>query len=264
MFNHSHEGHVPLPGYSTTMLLVEGPSLVILREELSPFVGKRVGQVSGNTSVPVADLKGTRLASVKTWGKHLLLTFGRRTLRIHFMLFGTYAISTPKEGKIPRIAFRFGNGCFYCYACSVKFLEDAPEHLYDWRTDLMSEAWDKKLVEQKVKEREAEFVCDALLDQDVFTGSGNIIKNEVLFLERLHPLTPVSALSSRSIKKLAGRTREYAFTFYEWKKKFVLREHWNVHRKGTCPRCGRKLAREKLGRLSRMAYYCASCQQLKR
>ncbi|HRO68823.1 MAG TPA: hypothetical protein PK951_00545 [Chitinophagaceae bacterium] len=30
-------------------------------------------------------------------------------------------------------------------------------------------------------------VCDALLDQEIFSGVGNIIKNEVLYRIRVHP-----------------------------------------------------------------------------
>ena len=36
--------------------------------------------------------------------------------------------------------------------------------------------------------------ADALLDQDVFAGAGNIIKNEVLHRIRVHPESPVGRL----------------------------------------------------------------------
>lgn len=36
--------------------------------------------------------------------------------------------------------------------------------------------------------------CDALLNQDLFAGSGNIIKNEVLFRIGVHPWSTLGAL----------------------------------------------------------------------
>ena len=47
-------------------------------------------------------------------------------------------------------------------------------------------------------------VCDALLDQNVFAGVGNIIKNEVLFRIRVHPLSTVGALPAAKLRP-AGR-----------------------------------------------------------
>ncbi len=80
-------------------------------------------------------------------------------------------------------------------------------------------------------------VCDALLDQNVFAGVGNIIKNEVLFRIRLHPLSKVGALPPKKLRQLVDEARRYSFDFLEWKRAFVLRKHWLAHTKRTCPRC---------------------------
>ncbi len=102
---------------------MEGSSLVILKEELEAFKGKKITAIGGNTTVDVSDLKGKRLDDIRTWGKHLLLSVEGKHLRIHFMLFGTYRINDPKDAN-PRLLFKFRNGCVYFYACSVK--ENAP------------------------------------------------------------------------------------------------------------------------------------------
>jgi len=60
--------------------------------------------------------------------------------------------------------------------------------------------------------------CDALLDQHIFSGSGNIIKNEVLFRTRIHPLSLVSKLPTKKLTELIKETHNYAFDFLEWKK----------------------------------------------
>ena len=104
-------------------------------------------------------------------------------------------------------------------------------------------------------------VADALLDQAVFAGVGNIIKNEVLFRVRVHPETRVGDLPTRKLGELIRAARGYSFDFYRWKKAFVLKKHWQVHARTVCPRCGRRLVfRASLGTSKRRAFYCSHCQ----
>lgn len=80
-------------------------------------------------------------------------------------------------------------------------------------------------------------MCDALLDQGLFAGVGNIIRNEVLFRIRVHPLSTMAGLPAARLRELVREARQYSFDFFEWKKAYVLRKHWLAHTKRTCPRC---------------------------
>jgi endonuclease-8 len=103
-------------------------------------------------------------------------------------------------------------------------------------------------------------VCDALLDQDVFAGVGNIIKNEVLYRIRVHPCSTVGALPAAKLRQMVEEARRYSFQLLEWKRAFVLRKHWLVHNKGVCPRCEIKLHRAYLGIRDRRTFFCERCQ----
>jgi endonuclease VIII len=105
-------------------------------------------------------------------------------------------------------------------------------------------------------------VCDALLDQDLFAGVGNIIKNEVLFRIRVHPLSTVGALPAAKQRELVTEARNYSFDFYEWKKQYVLKKHWLAHTRRTCPRCQVPLQKDHLGKTHRRTFYCTNCQLL--
>lgn len=74
-------------------------------------------------------------------------------------------------------------------------------------------------------------VCDALLDQNVFAGVGNIIKNEVLFRIKIHPENLIGALQSKQLKNLVEEAKNYSFYFYNWKKIYQLRKHWLIYKK---------------------------------
>jgi len=148
------------------------------------------------------------------------------------------------------------------YACSVKILEQNADEIYDWEGDIMSEKWSSKKALQKLKEASAMLACDALLDQNIFSGSGNIIKNEVLFRIRVHPLSLLSEIPEAKLKEMVKETRAYSFDFLEWKKENTLKKHWLAHTKKICPRCLIPFHKEYLGKTKRRSYYCTNCQLL--
>jgi endonuclease-8 len=240
----------------------EGPSIVILKEQVTPFLGKTIERVSGNTTIEKERLLHQRVESFRSWGKHFLVELPDFSLRVHFMLFGSYRINEDKSWAVPRLSLGFDNGELNLYACSVRFIEEPLDLVYDWWADVMSEHWDPKLALQRLRARPDTLVCDALLDQDLFAGVGNIIKNEVLFRIKVHPLSTVGALPAKQLRQLVEQARQYSFDFYEWKKQFVLKKHWLAHTKRTCPRCQIPLEKAHLGRTNRRSFFCNSCQVL--
>jgi endonuclease-8 len=241
----------------------EGPSIVLLREEAARFAGRKVLRVSGNSTQDIARLRNRKLVAVRSWGKHFLLEFDGFSLRIHFLLFGSYRINETKPTP-PRLGLGFSKGEeLNFYACSVRFIEGALDDTYDWRGDVMNDAWDPALARRKLRAQPETLAADALLDQDVFAGVGNIIKNEVLHRIRVHPESQVGALPARKLSELVTQAREYSFDFYRWKKAYVLKKHYQVHTKTSCPRDGTPLSfRKHLGRAQRRAFWCETCQRL--
>jgi endonuclease-8 len=51
----------------------------------------------------------------------------------------------------------------------------------------MNDEWNAKNAKARLKAEPTKLICDALLEQDIFSGVGNIIKNEVLYRIRVHP-----------------------------------------------------------------------------
>jgi len=241
----------------------EGPSIVILKEQAAPFEGREVLAVGGNTKEDVQKALHRRVRAFKSWGKHFLICFGDFTIRIHFLLFGSYRINEERDAA-PRLSLQFENGVLNFYACSVKIIEADPDEVYDWSEDVMSPAWDPAAALRKLQARPSLLACDALLDQHIFSGSGNIIKNEVLFRIRVHPLSGAGALPLPKLEEMVRETRVYSFEFLEWKKAYVLRQHWLAHNKSICPRCNIPFVRAYLGRTNRRSFFCNNCQVLYR
>ena len=241
----------------------EGPSLVILREQAAGFAGQTIVRAEGNTSVDKHRLEGQRIVAVRTWGKHFLLEMPDFALRIHFLLFGSYRINERKDNSPPRLSLLCDSGDeLNFYTCSVKFIEEPLDTVYDWQADVMCDAWKPALALARLRAAPGTLACDTLLDQNVFAGLGNIIKNEVLYRIRVHPLSMVGALPAAKLRELVAQARQYSFDFLAWKKDFVLKQHWLAHRQSVCQRCDRPFTKATLGQTRRQSYFCGRCQRL--
>jgi endonuclease VIII len=239
----------------------EGPSLIIAKEEMLPFVGKKVLAVTGNSKIEKERMLNKKLLEIKTWGKHLLLCFKGFTIRIHFLMFGKYLVNEQKE-TVPRIHLQFAKGELNFYTCAVKLIEEPLDEIYDWSADVLSDEWDPAAARKKLKALPHIMVTDALLDQMIFSGVGNIIKNEVLYRIKVHPKTTLGDLPPRKMSELIKEARNYSFDFLEWKKEYTLRKHWLAHTKKECQRDGDIIVKEYLGKTQRRTFFCNTCQVL--
>lgn len=238
---------------------MEGPSLVISVEELSRFFRKKVTE--STTPASLKGLTGRTFKGARSWGKHLILEFTGCILRIHFLMFGSYRINQPRENRIPKLELGFKADRVYFYSCAIKEITAELVESYDFRTDLMSDAWEEKRVLTLLKPKQEKLVCDVLMDQEIFSGLGNIMKNEILFRRRLHPETVLGALRGPEQKRLVRDCRKYSFQFYEWKKANVLKRNWLIMRKKACPACGGKVVKKPTGVLKRLSHFCPKCQK---
>lgn len=239
----------------------EGPSIIIAKEEMAVFIGKKVVGTNGNSKIDIKRIEGKVLTDVKSWGKHLLLCFDDFTVRIHFLLFGTYLINDTKTTAV-RLGLVFKGGHINFYAASVKVLEGPIDSHYDWSADVMNENWDATAALKKMSENKLELICDVLLDQDIFSGVGNIIKNEVLFRVGVHPNSTVGKIPSKKKIEIIEQASVYSFDFLRWKKEYELKKHWLVHTKKECSQCGKPLIKEHTGKKKRRSFYCITCQKL--
>jgi len=239
----------------------EGPSIVILREQVQRFAGCRILRVDGNAKIDLNRLAGLRVVAFRSWGKHFLIELPDFSIRTHFLMFGSYTINERKPREA-RLSLGFAAGELNLYSCAIRSIEQPLDEVYDWSADVMSDAWDPAAARRKLRCMPDTLVCDALLDQNLFAGVGNIIKNEVLFRIRVHPLSTVGALPPAKLRALVKEARQYSFDFLEWKRAFVLRQHWLAHNKGVCARCGGKLTRAYLGATNRRSFFCAQDQKL--
>lgn len=241
----------------------EGPSIVILKEAIHSFRGKKILEADGyGKNLDFGRLHGTKLTDIKTFGKHLLLCFPDFTIRVHLQMFGNYRINNDKRTSNPKLRLHFANDqTLSFYAGSIVMFDEPLNDVYDWSADVMNKKFSPAKAKKKLEKHPKMIVADALLDQSIFAGVGNIIKNEVLFRVKVHPKSKVGNIPPAKITAMMKQAVKYSFEFLAQRKEDTLEEHWKVYAQKKCPRDGTTIKKEYLGKASRRTFYCPKCQE---
>ena len=241
----------------------EGPIIAIFKERLKALQieGKAITDVTGISEIASHKLLHAELREIKSWGKHLLLCFEKFTIRIHLMMSGVYTINKLPNGS-EDLSLVFGQEIISLYSVSLVHIARNLEEIYDWSADIMSPSWNPEAALRKLIKKPATFICDAILDQSIFAGAGNIIKNEALFRAKMHPLSRIGTIPKLKLREIIDEVRNYSFDFYRWKKERTLIQRWLAYSKETCPRCHIPLVKMETGRTKRLDYFCVTCQHL--
>ena len=243
---------------------MEGPALTLLKEEAQSFIGQTITAAAGSSKIDMDSLIDQRLNKLQSCGKHLLIVLDNCTIRIHYLMFGNYYLNSRHTEKIPKLSLHFADGSEWNnYNCAVRILPETDmSKLYDFSIDIMDETWDAAKAEEKLKQHPQMQVCDALMNQDIFAGVGNVIKNEALFRINVQPESELGALPPEKIAALLEEAHKYSYDFYRWRKEGVLRKKYCVHQRKYCPKCHAVLVKKFTGDLQRSSFYCMYDQHL--
>lgn len=232
-------------------------------------------------------LAGRTVARVESAGKHLLMHFsGGLVLRTHMRMNGSWHIYRHGERwQRSRSAMRIviATEDFEAVGFNIPIAEFIREgslnRVADLRhlgPDVLSETFDAAKAIENLRARPDAAIADALLNQRVLAGVGNVYKSEVLFICHTNPFTRVRDLSDadcRSIVEAAHRmltanVKENVplMTTYGSLRRTTSRADpkarlWVYGRaRLPCRRCGTPIAVGKQGADARLTYWCPQCQ----
>lgn len=213
------------------------------------------------------NLVGKEITAVEARAKHLLITVGGLTVHSHMKMTGSWHVyTTAQRWRKPRAAMRLvleaGDRTAVCFNAPVVQVVPTgivdqlpgvrtlgPDVLKDFDPDIGAQRLDN--VDQTMP------IGDALLDQTIVSGLGNIWRVEALWAEQVHPATPLGALTTAQKRALvasgaqlmgaaarASRPRPEAYG-----------------RTGEpCRRCGAGIVARRMGKDHRTSYFCPICQ----
>ncbi len=137
---------------------------------------------------------------------------------------------------------------------------DAVAHL---GPDLLGEDWDPHIAAANLTARPDRLIAEALLDQRVLAGVGNVYCNELCFVTGHLPSSPVSSITDP--RRLVTRARDMLWANrLRWNRcttgdTRAGRQLWVYGRAGQgCRRCGTPINYDGSG--ERVAYWCPACQ----
>jgi endonuclease-8 len=198
-----------VPEGDTVHKLVRAMRPLLEGEPLESVWLRDTGEVTG--------LAAARVDEVAALGKHFLFALGpRAVLRVHLGLHGTWHRYRPGEAPqraAPAVKLATKAWSLLCFRAKQAELIQRGElasHpvLARLGPDLLAESVHFGEVLARARRRGAASVGDLLLDQGVACGLGNVYKNEVLFLEGLHPAAAPLALADERLLALYRTGRE--------------------------------------------------------
>jgi endonuclease-8 len=242
----------------------EGDAVHRAARRLQVLVGERVEVEAPHPRAAATGvatrLDGRRLVGVRAHGKNLLLQFdGGYVLRSHLRMSGRWSV-------VPRGAKRVGRPWLIMRGAEREavlwngpVLELTARAVARLGPDILASqpAFDRMLANLRAQDPRRE-LGDALLDQRVVAGIGNMWKAEALWHARVSPwlrLADTRDEQLREVLEQAARLMSRGLA--------GLREPHAVYRRAgrSCSRCGGTIRSRGQGDANRMAYWCPGCQE---
>ncbi|PVG82047.1 DNA glycosylase [Nocardioides gansuensis] len=221
------------------------------------------------------DLSGARVEDTVARGKHLLTRIAgdeRWTLHTHLKMEGAWRVHRPGErwqrpSDQARVVLETPRCTAVGFSLGVELLptareDDAVGHL---GPDLLGPGWDADEAVRRLLAEPGRPVHEALLDQRLLAGIGNLYAAELCFLAGVRPDRPVGEVPD--LARLVRRAHQVLTTNVGRSTQSTTgdlrrgRTTW-VYRQRACRRCGTAVEVEMQGPdgRERAAYWCPSCQ----
>jgi endonuclease-8 len=246
--------------------------------------------VSFESMLPALDrveITGRSIERVVAAGKHLLIHFsGGLVLRTHMRMNGSWHIYRRGERWLrPRRDMRLtiATDDFEAVGFNIPVAEllasrdlSRHEELRKLGPDLLADNFDAGEALRRMRECGDSTVAEALLNQRVMAGVGNVYKSEVLFACRVNPFTLVGDLDGAKLAAIVETAKRLLrvnvsegvdpMTTYSGFRRTTRRgdprERLWVYGRARlpCRRCGAAIVMRKHGLDARLTYWCEACQ----
>ncbi len=253
----------------------EGDSVAGHAERLHPVLaGRRIQSVAGTAPSVRANSRrilDATVDDVRTVGKHLIVDLSTGySIRVHLGMSGRWAISPlgkPPHGSA-RLVLSTPSHHAACYGAPTVAAGRTPvieAEVAELGPDLLGEFDTEEFVRRARLLGGDRPIAPLLLDQGVIAGIGNVYKSELLFMEGIHPDTPVADIAADGLRSLAMRARRLMTANVGPGPRSTTgargpgRELWVYGRRGRpCRRCGTAILQRNIG--DRVTYWCPVCQ----
>jgi endonuclease-8 len=240
----------------------EGDALARAARRLQVLVGERVEVETPHPRAAVKQLAprldGRRLEAVEAAGKNLLLRFeGGVVLRSHLRMSGRWRVQARGSRLFgrPWLVLRGAEREAVLWNGPVLELDDGATQRLG--PDILAMPPDLERMIANLRRDTTRELGDALIDQRLVAGIGNVWRAEALWEARVSPWRGVDETSDDEARAILGAAHELMTASVEGK----VRRRAVYRRAGRgCRRCGTPIESRGQGEQNRTAYWCPGCQ----
>jgi endonuclease-8 len=244
----------------------EGDTLHRAARRLQVLVGQRIDAESPHPRAQVErvaeHIDGRTLESVEAVGKNLVLRFsGGVVVRSHLRMTGRWSVRPRGERRAgrPWLVLRGERAEGVLWNGPVLELGGrGTAAVRRLGPDILADPLDLDAIVANLRADRDRDLGDALLDQRLVAGIGNVWKAEGLWRVRLSPWLKVRDSTGDELREVLSVTAELMRASVAG-----VRVERHVYRKAgrPCPRCGERIRSRGQGDDSRTAYWCPGCQR---
>ncbi len=222
---------------------------------------------------------GSRVLGIESRGKHLIIHFrNQQALHSHMGMTGSWHIYRDSDiWKKPAhqaiVQMQTGHWQVVCFVPKQIRLLTARQlqrdaYLQKLGPDILGPPIGDDVYLNRMRTQKSSAIGEAVMNQTVVCGIGNVYKSEILFLSGINPVTPVRSLSDDVLiqlrdtvvllmkRNLDNGPRKTRFRG-DGQKLWVYRRRGEV-----CLKCGETIEMLRQGNLARSTYFCPTCQPL--
>ena len=252
--------------------MAEGDTILRLARRFEvTLVGETVEATAPNPrgkAAGIERLDGRTLERAEARGKHLMLGFGDVSLHSHLGMSGGWHFYKPgARWRRPRSsawAVLSGDG-WEAVQFSGPTLRVVPTarlrrdpQIARLGPDILGEELEPDAVIAAMRADPSRGLGDALLDQRLVAGIGNIFKSEACFAARIDPWRQIGDLSDEELRSVLTAAREQMLNAVERGDRHRFQIY--KRRQAVCPSCRGPVSSRGQGDANRTTYWCPRCQ----
>lgn len=255
----------------------EGDSVAKNAIRLRPLlVGETICSVDGtapSVRVNSARLIDATVQRIRTFGKNLVIDLDSGySIRVHLGMPGRWRVlaeAEPSPGSA-RLVLGTRLGRVACVAAPTVDVERTPrvdQQMHRLGPDILDDDFEPDALVERARAGTDLPIAEALLDQRIVAGIGNVYKSEVLFLTGVNPHSRVEGVPDETLGDIARKAALLMRANLGSGPRVTTgdrrrgREAWVYDRAGKpCRRCSTAIEEKMLG--GRVTYWCPTCQPL--
>jgi endonuclease VIII len=251
--------------------MAEGDTILRAKQRLDTLVGQPIGVAAPNPrgkASGIERLDGLTLERIDTHGKNLMFRFGDLVLHSHLGMSGGWHVYPHRaRWRRPRRsawavlsgeradAVQFGGPTLRVLRASRVAIDPQLTRL---GPDLLAPDLDLDEVVAKFRAvDQSRTLGDALLDQRLTAGIGNIFKSESCFAVKINPWHPLADVTEEDLRLVLEAARDQML----FAVRLGDRHRFRVYKhRGPCSRCRGTVQHRGQGDANRTTWWCERCQ----